>query len=298
MQSASKMTSLGTVGKYMHDNAIVGFTSDSLLNVLELMSKYYIRHLPILDEEYNIYRIVTDKDLIDLVCVLPTLKTMIMTMDKLPSQKVITISKDDDIVYAILQMTKNVISCLPVMEDNSIVGIITISDILRIDKLWAELPNTEINPYDRVLGHAITSLMKITPDHSLWQILDLLKSSEIRNLLVTDRFETITGVVSSQQVIFEIIDYHRRLRHIRKSISFEHYLFNTTLEHVMVPMPLSIEAPSHVKDIRDLLISDSPTAILVGSPEHPSGLITERDLYHYLTHNLDKLKTLRQVYST
>lgn len=106
----------------------------------KLMKERDFRRLPVVDEHGRLIGIVTLGDLREAG---PSSATSLsifelnyllaqLTVDKIMTREVVTVSPDATIRDAANLMLKHEIGALPVMEDDKLVGIITESDIFRI----------------------------------------------------------------------------------------------------------------------------------------------------------------------
>ncbi len=118
------------VKEIMHANPITVLPSVKLSDAYHLMNEKNIRHLPVLDEN-KLLGIITDRDLR-----LATSKLAERPFDPsaevevVMSRPVQTVSAHDPIESALQFMRELKIGCLPVLDNNELVGIITGADIL------------------------------------------------------------------------------------------------------------------------------------------------------------------------
>jgi acetoin utilization protein AcuB len=115
-------------------------TNTSLKDALELVRSKSFRHLPVLDEDGGLVGIVTEKSLI-YASPTPTTTLSIFEVDYILSRtkvgqviqgSVITVRPDLPIEEAARVMVDHRIGCLPVVEDEKLVGIISDTDIFRV----------------------------------------------------------------------------------------------------------------------------------------------------------------------
>jgi acetoin utilization protein AcuB len=113
-------------------------TTSSLRKALELMEKISCHHLPVLNAEQHLIGIVSDRD-----CRTALNSPYVMRerwqdeelIDQLQVRMIMTpapivVPPEANAAEAARLMLDNKISCLPVMRDETLVGIITRSDIL------------------------------------------------------------------------------------------------------------------------------------------------------------------------
>lgn len=127
------------VADLMTEKTVFAKKTDSLESIYDAMSEYGMRHVPIVDSEKTVIGIVSHRDLV---------RACLHLRDQLPmaemrdfmrntrvetvmSYSVETIAPDDPIEEAGLTMLENKFSCLPVVEGQRLIGIITESDFVR-----------------------------------------------------------------------------------------------------------------------------------------------------------------------
>ena len=115
-------------------------TDTSLKDALELVRSKSFRHLPVLDEDGGLVGIVTEKSLV-YASPTPTTTLSVFEVDYVLSRtkvgqviqgSVITVGPDLPIEEAARVMIDHRIGCLPVVEDEKLVGIISDTDIFRV----------------------------------------------------------------------------------------------------------------------------------------------------------------------
>ncbi len=127
------------VGDCMSKSPVTISSSDSLQSALDLLCKYDIRELPVIDYG-RLVGIVTDRDLRqvspsypvfrdqqEIRCYLQNLKVACaMTVDPL------VVSPQTPLVQAAELLHTHRIGSLPVVENEKLVGILSVSDLLKV----------------------------------------------------------------------------------------------------------------------------------------------------------------------
>ena len=123
----------------MTKNVIWATKENSVCEVAKLMNENHIGSIPVCDDKQNVIGIVTDRDIIlrSIACdkdIKQTKVADIMTTD------VIYTSKDTEVSWAADLMSKNQIRRIPVVENEKLVGIISLGDLARSN----EFPNLKV----------------------------------------------------------------------------------------------------------------------------------------------------------
>ncbi len=118
------------VQEIIHKEPVTISPDTKLFAAYELMLKKNIRHLPVL-ENGKLVGIITDRDLRSATSKLAEVPFQPEDeVGKIMVKNVITVHPKDPIDVAAKLMRENKIGCLPVMENDALVGIVTISDML------------------------------------------------------------------------------------------------------------------------------------------------------------------------
>ena len=128
------------VKDYMTKNPLTILLDANLPQAISVVRKNKIRHLPVTDDAGKLVGIVVEKDLLsnqpspattlsvfEIYSLLESLRVR-----QIMSSPVITVTGDCPIEEAARIMVENKISCLPVMDGDQIVGIITETDVFRV----------------------------------------------------------------------------------------------------------------------------------------------------------------------
>jgi CBS domain-containing protein len=121
----------GKVGNIMSTQLFTAFADDTADLTLRIMQWKKIHHLPIVDHQETLVGLLTWNHIQGFIekkqdgGMIPVSQIMV--------RSVITTTTSTDIQDAIALMKKNQIGCLPVLQKNHLVGIITIDDLLKYD---------------------------------------------------------------------------------------------------------------------------------------------------------------------
>jgi len=128
------------VGERMSKPVITVRLETSMPEALDLMHKEHIRRLPVVNKKGEMVGIVTEADLLkaspseatSLSIYEVTYLLSKLTIDRIMTKKVITVTEDTPIEEAARIMADNEIGGLPVMRGKALVGMITETSLFRI----------------------------------------------------------------------------------------------------------------------------------------------------------------------
>ena len=138
----------------MTSNPITITPEVSVTDALRLMSEKKIRRLPVLDDQGHLVGIVSDRDLL-LASPSPATSLAIweihellakLTVEKMMTREVITVSEDTPLEEAARVMADGRIGGLPVLRGTDLVGIISESDLFKtlLELLGGRRPGVRI----------------------------------------------------------------------------------------------------------------------------------------------------------
>ncbi len=128
------------VGRIMHTNLITVSPKATLVEARELIEKWAIDHLLVVDNKGKLVGIISDRDLKQYwASPANTLSTHELgyllekiLVKMIMAKTVVTITTETTIERAAFIMQTNNINSLPVMEDDDLVGIITSTDVMGV----------------------------------------------------------------------------------------------------------------------------------------------------------------------
>ncbi len=128
------------VGERMTKPAITVRPETTMPDALELMRKDHIRRLPVVNKKGDLVGIVTEADLLKAspseatslsIYEIPSLLSK-LTVDRIMTRKVITVTEDTPLEEAARIMADHGIGGLPVMRGKDVIGIITETNLFRM----------------------------------------------------------------------------------------------------------------------------------------------------------------------
>jgi CBS domain-containing membrane protein len=138
-------------------------------------------------------------------------------VEKLMSQPVKTVRPDSTLSAAAHILVTSKISGLAVVaDDNKLVGIITEADFLRSlgvpshhpdQSVWATLENMfhhqlQIGEPEGIVADLMNKkVVTITPQHSLHEVLDVMKQNRIKRVIVCDQDQHAVGMITRSDLV-------------------------------------------------------------------------------------------------
>ncbi|HKL58312.1 MAG TPA: CBS domain-containing protein [Sphaerochaeta sp.] len=128
------------IERRMTRNPVTATPEMSIADASNLMRQEKVHRLPVLDKDKKLVGLLTEKDIL-YASPSPASSLSIhemayllskLTVKKLMSKNVVTINKDTTVEEAARMMVDQDLSCLPVLEGDKLIGIVSKSDMFKI----------------------------------------------------------------------------------------------------------------------------------------------------------------------
>jgi len=128
------------IERRMTRNPVTATPDMSIADASTLMKQEKVHRLPVLDKDKKLVGLLTEKDIL-YASPSPASSLSIhemayllskLTVKKLMSKNVVTINKDTTVEEAARMMVDQDLSCLPVLEGDKLIGIVSKSDMFKI----------------------------------------------------------------------------------------------------------------------------------------------------------------------
>ena len=128
----------------------------------------------------------------------------------LMTTEVITLNLSDSLYTAEKRLRTNHIRHIPVVEDEKLIGLISLSDLKRISFIDAySKDGTEDTPIYNMLSIQdlmIKNPITVTPDTTIEEVAKLLASEEFHSLPVVENDNRLVGIVTTTDLLHFYID--------------------------------------------------------------------------------------------
>lgn len=198
-----------------------------------------------------------------------------MNVEDIMSSPVYVIKPDEPISHARKLMLKHKIGSIVVVNDDSMIGIVTKSDLgkrlAQAEPIWRRRPIDKV-PINLVMTE---SPITIYPDASIKQAVDLMLENNINNIPVTK--SSVVGIVTKQDIV--------------KYISEQS--FDTKIPDLMSEFTISVHRHHTINHVIDEMERNKVNKVIViDDAEEAVGIISTTNLaLSTMTDNEDKLST-------
>jgi len=169
---------------------VISISSDtSVLQAGAVAEENHVKKLPVIDNG-KLVGIITQTDLVRVL----TYYGMWRDIEEIMTPDVVTIQVDATIVEAAEAMTDNNISCIVVLNDKEVTGVLTERDVLKRVIAAQKSPNT--TKINEVMSSPVKT---VPPDYSVFSASRLIENVNIRRLVVLEG-NTLRGIVTQTDI--------------------------------------------------------------------------------------------------
>ena len=243
--------------------------SDNLATARNLFLSKKISHILVLDDKERLVGILTERD----IAIFMLKERDERALNEVPISEVmtenpITVEYYEDEKEAIKKMIENKISCLPVMDKNKVVGIITKTDLLKYAS--DTLPDNKI-----VEDYMSKDVITIKPYNSILQAVKKMKENKIKKLVVVEG-KTPIGIISERDV--SLFEYARAMKKLevgeRKIKLLPGLVIDAMREHLV-----TCKKNDRLKDVaKKMLENKVGSCVVIDDNNHLEGIITNTDV--------------------
>ncbi len=126
-------------------DVVTASKDDSVLHAVRVLVDHNIGGVVVVDAK-EVIGILTERDILRLVARQPD-ELQALEVGQVMTDDVIKAAPDDDLANVVKVMTENRIRHLPVVEKGSVVGIVTIGDVVNAFRRVAEDENAHLRQY-------------------------------------------------------------------------------------------------------------------------------------------------------
>lgn len=161
----------------------------SVLQAGTIAEENHVKKLPVIDND-KLVGIITQTDLVRVL----TYYGMWRDIEEIMTPDVVTIQAGATVVEAAEAMTNNNISCIVVLKDKEVTGVLTERDILK--RVVAAQKDPETTKIIEVMSSPVKS---IPPDYSVFSASRLIENVNIRRLVILEG-SILRGIVTQTDI--------------------------------------------------------------------------------------------------
>ena len=105
--------------------------NNTIYDAIKLLSKNKIGALPVINNQKQLCGIVSERDIIHAISENKEIKFSLSHINSIMTSKVITCNKDTQSNVLMKIMTTNKIRHIPILENNLLIGIVSIGDVVK-----------------------------------------------------------------------------------------------------------------------------------------------------------------------
>jgi len=238
----------------------------TLDRAIELMDERALRHLPVVEGE-TLIGVISDRDLLQATGWLhprecEALEAPLSQVGDLPMRKVEFCGPDDELGLLLERFVKGRVGSLPVVDGGRLLGIVTVTDILRAYSRAARRGSIRGAVHDRIEPHMTRDPLSVAMDASGDEVAKAMRQAGVRHLLVTNG-PALVGIVSD--------------RDVRGAIG-RGQLETLLAEDMMTPDPQTAAPGTTLASAALLLTAERISALPVVDGDAVVGVLTTSDL--------------------
>ena len=273
-----------TIKQFVKGSPITVRQDDTLALALHVMIWGDVRHLPVVNGD-RLVGVLSERDILrrysDVGHFMASREKVTVAMSSLP----VTIGPDDDLDRAIDLVATHGVGCLPVVERDCLVGIVTRRDLLarQAERAEEEVPGGAGQTQEQSPGWAglrVDDVMSREPvtafrDDVIRTVIERMGRHGIRHLPVVDGERRVIGVVSDRDVRTAIGD---PLRAVNARDAFVR-LETTRVADAMTPSPSTLPSGTRLSQAAAFFADHKVGALpIVDQDERLVGLISYTDI--------------------
>jgi CBS domain-containing protein len=246
---------------------------------MALMDGKDLRHLPVVEDD-KLVGVVSDRDLLEATGWLysdrrrqrfePSDEGRARTVRDVMRAPPITVDVSDTVFTVAVKFVVDRIGCLPVLENGTLSGIVTETDLL---KTYERACEQDLVPPERNVS--VSEPMTGTPVTVSWhtpldEAEEITRQSQVRHLPVLEG-DTVVGMVSDRDL--------RKARGLNR-------VDDTMMEEIMTKGVVTITPEQTLREAAQLMVTRAIGALPVVDGEALIGIVSIKDLVYHCMSNL------------
>ncbi|MCI4461816.1 MAG: CBS domain-containing protein [Thermogladius sp.] len=187
-------------------NVVTAGAREKVYDALYKMVVHNVGFLPVIDDEGGVVGVITEHDLVK---VLSGLYEFGVEASKIMSRPVITISSGSTLKEAMEKMVATGFRRLPVVEDEAVVGILTVVDVVRYygsHEVFKKCTTGDIREANSISVRDVMRENAVTahPDTDVSELVRLMEANNVGSVLIVDESGVLQGIVTERDILYAI----------------------------------------------------------------------------------------------
>ncbi len=191
----------------IHERNVVTARSDErIYDALYKMVVYNVGFLPVVDREGRVVGVLTEHDLVKRLSVVYESG---IRASQVMSSPVLTIGAGETLKKAMEKMISVGFRRLPVLEGNSVVGIVTVMDIIKYYGGHEALKRCVTGDVREANSVKVREVMRekivaAEPYTDLSEVVRLMEANNVSSVLIVDKNGVLQGIVTERDILYAI----------------------------------------------------------------------------------------------
>jgi len=255
-----------TVRDVMKENLLTVAPGQTLRLATQMMLWSSVRHLPVVTDG-KLVGIVSDRDLLRA----GPLDGKNGNVEEVMSKPVETIGPDMSLRDAAAKLVEGTIDCLPIVDGEALVGLITTTDLLD------QMSRADVPREPLVRDVMSTMTIRANPDDDVLDVVAMMVREGVRHLPIVDDGCHVVGIVSDRDVRTAIGDPVDALDRNDEDESEP-----WPIEAIMTKNPICMSATSSIEELASVLVDESIGAVpVVDEDDRLLGIVSYVDLLYF-----------------
>jgi len=166
-------------------------------------------------------------------------------------------------------MVENNVYYLPVIHNDSLLGIVTADDVVK--KLTEQ--NIGMQPIKTIM---CTKPLSVGPNETIGKVLHLFRQENISYLAIVDH-NNIVGAITINNIINKVLHAHSNVERLDGFESEKRQKLDLPANTIMQEQPLLLSPETTIRDVHAKMHEFELPGILIGKENHLHGIVTHKE---------------------
>ena len=264
----------------MQKNVVVMDTKGTIYDAIHLMVKHNITGLPVVNDDYQIIGVISEKDILDL---LYHSKDSNVSIVNFMTRRVVCFDPDANLDQLSESFRKNDFRRIPIVHKDKLIGLVSRKDVIRyIAVMNGKIISSDskhihhnrngksnLHELDKIMT---TEVISVRSSATISNIVDILIENDITGIPVTETDNSIIGIITEKDIMSNLSDK---------------ICMDTTVESIMTRNIVGFDISESVMEVCEHVTRNHYRRVPITSKNKLIGIISRRDLIRYIISPLD-----------